>query len=150
LKAVQTRHATETLQVCREACGGAGYMWVNRFAELKADTDVFTTFEGDNTVLLQLVGKSLLTRYQRDVAELDTAGIARFVARQVTGAMSERVGGSGLVQRLITGARGRDADGAVGERGGQLALVEDRERHLLDTLAARLRQAPTDPVGAAR
>ncbi len=30
----------------------------NRFAALKADTDVFTTFEGDNTVLLQLVAKT--------------------------------------------------------------------------------------------
>ena len=27
-------------------------MSVNRFAALKADTDIFTTFEGDNTVLM--------------------------------------------------------------------------------------------------
>src|SRR3954452_8846792 len=54
LKAVATWHATETIQTCREACGGAGYLKANRFAALKADTDVFTTFEGDNTVLLQL------------------------------------------------------------------------------------------------
>ncbi len=39
-----------TIQECREACGGAGYLAVNRFAALKADTDVFTTFEGDNHV----------------------------------------------------------------------------------------------------
>src|SRR3954470_7916984 len=48
LKAVATWHATETIQTCREACGGAGYLKANRFAALKADTDVFTTFEGDN------------------------------------------------------------------------------------------------------
>ena len=52
IKALTTEHATDTIQVCREACGGAGYMSVNRFADLKADTDVFSTFEGDNTVLL--------------------------------------------------------------------------------------------------
>jgi acyl-CoA oxidase len=33
----------------------AGYMRVNQFAALKADTDIFTTFGGDNTVLGMLV-----------------------------------------------------------------------------------------------
>src|SRR5919204_1356301 len=46
LKAVATWHATEAIQTCREACGGAGYLSENRLTELKADTDVFTTFEG--------------------------------------------------------------------------------------------------------
>src|SRR3954468_12559171 len=40
VKAVATWHATETIQTCREACGGAGYLRANRFAALKADTDV--------------------------------------------------------------------------------------------------------------
>ncbi|MET0863761.1 MAG: acyl-CoA dehydrogenase family protein, partial [Nakamurella sp.] len=49
LKAANTWHATRTIQLCREACGGAGYLAENRLPALKADTDVFTTFEGDNT-----------------------------------------------------------------------------------------------------
>ena len=57
------RDATRS-RSCREACGGAGYLRANRFAALKADTDVFTTFEGDNTVLLQLAAKNLLTDYK--------------------------------------------------------------------------------------
>ena len=60
-----------TIQDCREACGGAGYLAENRLAGLKADTDVFTTFEGDNTVLLQLVAKELLTDYRDTSADLD-------------------------------------------------------------------------------
>src|SRR5690349_436913 len=64
IKVLTTRHATDTIQECRELCGGAGYLWANRLAALKADTDIFTTFEGDNTVLLQLVAKSLLTDYR--------------------------------------------------------------------------------------
>ena len=67
-KALGTWHATRTIQECREACGGAGYLAVNRFAALKADTDVFTTFEGDNHVLLQLVAKGLLTDYSSEFA----------------------------------------------------------------------------------
>ena len=67
-KVLGTWHATRTIQECREACGGAGYLAENRFTALKADTDVFTTFEGDNTVLLQLVAKGLLTDYSSDFA----------------------------------------------------------------------------------
>src|SRR5690606_21527271 len=55
LKAAQTAFATAAIQECREACGGAGYMAENRLTTLKGDSDVFTTFEGDNIVLFQLV-----------------------------------------------------------------------------------------------
>lgn len=49
LKAVITRFANETIQECREACGGKGYLVENRIADLKGDVDIFTTFEGDNS-----------------------------------------------------------------------------------------------------
>jgi acyl-CoA oxidase len=74
-KALGTWHATRTIQECREACGGAGYLSINRFAALKADTDVFTTFEGDNHVLLQLVAKGLLTDYSSEFSDLDQFGM---------------------------------------------------------------------------
>ena len=64
-KAEATWHALDTIQECREACGGAGFLAENRFGQLHADLDVYATFEGDNTVLLQLVGKRLLTQYGR-------------------------------------------------------------------------------------
>lgn len=69
LKAAQTWHASRTIQMCREACGGAGYLAENRLPSLKADTDVFTTFEGDNTVLLQ--GCRHRPRFRPGEARLD-------------------------------------------------------------------------------
>src|SRR5690606_1944676 len=60
LKAVGTWHASRAIQESREACGGAGYMGENRLVGLRGDIDVFTTFEGDNTVMLQQVAKGLL------------------------------------------------------------------------------------------
>ncbi|HEY6879689.1 MAG TPA: acyl-CoA dehydrogenase family protein, partial [Polyangiales bacterium] len=54
LKAFGTWQAIDTLQQCREACGGQGYLTENRIDALRTDTEVFTTFEGDNTVLAQL------------------------------------------------------------------------------------------------
>ncbi len=99
IKAVGTWHATATIQTCREACGGAGYLAENLLPQLKADTDVFTTFEGDNTVLLQLVAKTLLSDYGRRIGRLDTAGKARFAADLVAGAVAERTGLRALVRR---------------------------------------------------
>src|SRR5438093_6397546 len=93
LKAVSTWHTTQTIQTCREACGGAGYLSVNRLADLKADTDVFTTFEGDNTILLQLVAKSLLTDYRDHFGELGPIATAGFVAAQVWETVVERSAG---------------------------------------------------------
>ncbi|WP_427385369.1 acyl-CoA dehydrogenase [Janibacter sp. G56] len=141
IKAMATTHATTTIQMCREACGGAGYLAVNRFAALKADTDVFTTFEGDNTVLLQLVAKGMLTSYKEAFHELDTLGTIRFGIRNVAESALEHTAGGSLIQRLIAGSPGRDADDALTDRGGQLDLFEDRERHLLESLANRLRRA---------
>jgi acyl-CoA oxidase len=143
LKAVQTWHATQTIQLCREACGGAGYLAENRLPGLKADTDVFTTFEGDNTVLLQLVAKGLLTGYRDAFGSLDGWGRVAFVAEQVRETVLERTAARGLIQRLVDAVPGRDDDVALTDRGWQLATFEDREKHLLDGAIKRLRRNAT-------
>jgi len=143
IKALTTWHATRTIQECREACGGAGYLSENRLPELKADTDVFTTFEGDNTVLLQLVAKELLVGYGSEFAGLDTWGMVRFATRQVAETVVERTAARDLIHRLVDTARRSESAELLG-RGWQLSIIEDREQHLLETLARRLRRASSD------
>ena len=140
VKAIATWHATATIQTCREACGGAGYLAVNRLPGLKADTDVFTTFEGDNTVLLQLVAKELLTGYRDHFGELDMMGTARFAAEQTVETVVERVGGRRLLQRIRDAASSGEESGVL-DRDWHAEIFEWRERHLLETLARRLRKA---------
>jgi acyl-CoA oxidase len=149
VKAVATWHATATIQTCREACGGAGYLRANRFAALKADTDVFTTFEGDNTVLLQLAAKNLLTDYRDQFGELDPLGMAQFFAGQVLGTVAERTAIREAVSRLADELRpGRDEAGEVLDRDTQCQLVRWRQEHILQGAARRLKggiDAGNDP-----
>lgn len=85
IKALATWETIDSVQTCRECCGGQGYLWVNRFAALKADTDVFATFEGDNTVLLQLVSRALLSEYKKRFSDMKTYDLVGFlIARAAT------------------------------------------------------------------
>lgn len=141
LKAVQTWHALDTIQACREACGGAGYMAENELGQLRADVDVFTTFEGDNTVLLQLVAKGLLTEYKEMWGDLDQAAMVTMVSKQVAEGLVERTTGRARLQKLLDVAKGRDDDSALDDRGWQLSMFEQRADHSLEGLGRRLRKA---------
>jgi acyl-CoA oxidase len=145
VKALGTWHATDAIQACREACGGNGYLSENRFAALKADTDVFTTFEGDNTVLLQLVAKSLLTDYKDQFGELDPLGTARFVAAQVVETIMERTAVREILGRIRDDLipSGDDNENLL-DREVQLALFAWREEHILSGAARRLRAGIED------
>ncbi len=89
-KSYATWFTTETLQICREACGGKGYLAENRFADLKADSDIFTTFEGDNTVLMQLVAKGVLSEFNANFHSEGMIGVLRFVGGMVSSAILEK------------------------------------------------------------
>ena len=55
--------ALDCLQKCREACGGYGFDILNEIGLMRNDVDIYTTFEGDNNILLQQLGKMLLSEY---------------------------------------------------------------------------------------
>ena len=141
IKAISTWHATSTIQTCREACGGAGYLSANRLVQLKADSDVFATFEGDNTVLMQLVAKAMLTSYRDHFGDLDTIGTVRFLADQVVETVLEKTSARGLVDRLSAVAPGRDDEFNLLDRGWQREMFAWRESHVVAGLARRLRRA---------
>ncbi len=84
LKAMATWHNTATVQECREACGGKGFLAENRLPDLKADSDIFTTFEGDNTVLMQLVAKGLLTEFKQSFHDEGFMAVIRYLGKRVS------------------------------------------------------------------
>ena len=83
LKSVITWYANETIQECREACGGKGYLIENRIADLKGDVDIFTTFEGDNTVLLQLAAKGVLSDFNSEFNSAGFSAVLKLLGSQI-------------------------------------------------------------------
>jgi acyl-CoA oxidase len=140
MKATASWHATETIQTCRECCGGAGYMSVNRFAALKADTDVFTTFEGDNTVLMMLVARGLLTGYQAEFGELNPVELVTFVAGEAVETVIERLFARKIFQVIGDVVGGGEDPEDLLDPEHQLGLFRWREGHITASVAQRFRR----------
>jgi acyl-CoA oxidase len=140
MKATASWHATKTIQTCRECCGGAGYMSRNRFAALKADTDIFTTFEGDNVVLMMLAAKGLLTDYKDQFGDLDPREMVTFVAAQAVETVVERLFARKIVQVIGDAIPTREDDTNLLDREHQLDLFRWREGHITAAVAQRFRR----------
>lgn len=54
--------------VCRERCGGQGYLSCNRFGDIIGFAHAAVTAEGDNRVLMQKTAKELLSMAAGDAA----------------------------------------------------------------------------------
>ncbi len=141
LKPMATWHGLDTLQVAREACGGAGYMAENRIVGLRQDLDVYATFEGDNTVLLQLVAKRLLTDYGKEFKDVDAGDIARYAMDQVTDTALHKTPLRRLGQVLADSGSVRRAAGHLRDEQTQRELLTDRVETMVSTLAGELRMA---------
>ncbi len=84
LKAIITWFSTQAIQESREACGGKGYLSENRIADLKNDSDIFTTFEGDNTVLLQLAAKGVLSDFRSEFNSGGFTSVLKLLGSQLS------------------------------------------------------------------
>ena len=138
LKAANTWHATRAIQEAREACGGAGYLAENRLIALKADTDVFTTFEGDNHVLTQLVAKELLTAYADDIKGMSPVEWVRFAANFAGERVMKRTAAQTIMQTILDTRQDNEEEGSLFNRGTQVKMFEDREEYMLASVARRL------------
>jgi acyl-CoA oxidase len=141
LKPLSTWHALDTLQECREACGGAGFLIENRFASLRADLDVYVTFEGDNTVLLQLVAKRLLADYAKEFRNVNVGVLARYVVSQATGTALHRSGLRQVAQFVADTGSVQKAAIAIRDEAGQRALLTDRVQTMVAQAGAALKGA---------
>ena len=144
LKAVTTWFANETVQEAREACGGSGYLSENQLTEMRRDVDIFATFEGDNTVLMQLVAKALLTDYRKEWSELDRTGVVQATARVAGDAVVEATSANLVLGALADAVRRRPEETTLVDRRWHALMFDERARHGLESLARRMRAAAKD------
>ena len=110
----------------------------NRLIALRGDTDVFTTFEGDNHVLTQLVAKELLTAYADDIHGMSPVEWVRFAATTVSDRVMKRTAAQAIIQTIVDSREDNEEEGSLFNRGTQIKMFEDREDYLLSTVARRL------------
>lgn len=148
-KSVATWLALEVLQEAREATGGAGFMSENRIAGLRADLDIYVTFEGDNNILLQLVGKRLLTDYGREMAKMDVAGAVRYVADWAADMTLHRTPLRRVAQSIQDGGSLARSANEVRDPGVQRELLEDRVETMISEIAMAMRHVQNAPMAEA-
>jgi acyl-CoA oxidase len=90
MKAYSTWSTRDILQECREACGGKGYLSENRIDALKNDTEIYTTFEGDNTVLMQLLAKNRLSGFRKKFGNMTASDIVSYVYEHARTIIAEK------------------------------------------------------------
>jgi acyl-CoA oxidase len=76
IKAAATWCKVDGLQKCRECCGGQGFLAINKIGPMAVDTNVDATFEGDNTVMMQQVAKSLVEAAMKQGGQVHSAEVA--------------------------------------------------------------------------
>lgn len=146
LKPLSTWHALDSLQEAREACGGAGFMFENRLVGLRADLDIYVTFEGDNNILLQLVGKRLLTDFAKQFKGADARKLARYAVGQTAGKVFHGAGLRALGQAVADfGQVARSVELGLREE-QQHELLTERVQQMVADIAGRLRAAGKDKV----
>ena len=145
MKATLTRWALDSMQEAREACGGAGYMSDNGITMARQDADIFATFEGDNTVLLQLVAKALLLEYKATWGDMDLRGTASKTAKLIGQTVMERTTARSVIDRLVAIADRKPESERLRARGWHVQMFEFRETHIVEGLAQRLRAASKLP-----
>lgn len=146
LKPLSTWHALDTLQEAREACGGSGYMFENRLVGLRQDLDIYVTFEGDNNILLQLVGKRLLTDFASQFKDKDAAALAKYAVGQTAGKVFHGAGLRRFGQAIADfGSTARSVENGLRAE-QQHELLADRVQQMVADIAGRLRPAGKDKV----
>lgn len=145
LKPYASWSTLDIVQAAREACGGQGYLAENRLSTLHGDLDVFVTFEGDNTVLLQLVAKRLLGDYAQQFKGADFGTMAGYLADQVGDAAFNRSGLRRLAQNVADFGSTARSIGYVRSTASQRQLLTDRVHCMVAEVTDHLKHSSKLP-----
>lgn len=130
IKSMASWHAIHATQMARECCGGLGFLSENQIATIRRDVDVFATFEGDNTVLMQLLAKNKLSSYAKSFEQ----DLVLTVVRELTErAKTELLEGNPVIAR-------RTDEDPLRHSGFHRDVLKLRAHNLLVSAARRIRK----------
>ena len=112
----------------------------NLLTTFKDDSDVFTTFEGDNVVMIQLAAKELLTGFSREMGNLGPLEIVRFGLDNFGTLLKRRTAAEKIIQNLVDSVTDRETT-SLFDPAYQVELLTEREDRLLMSLIRRIRPA---------
>ena len=112
---------------------------------MRADLDVYVTFEGDNTVLLQLVAKRLLADYANEFRHADFGVMARWVAHQAADVTLHRTGLRQVAQTFADSGSERKSANYLKDPETQRQLLTDRVSTMVAGIGGALRNATRLP-----
>ena len=81
IKAISGWHVAETAAICRERCGGQGYLSCNKFGSGIAGSHSSMTAEGDNSVLMQKVASERLMTLKPSMLQVAARYVPSIVYR---------------------------------------------------------------------
>lgn len=136
IKSLASWHAIEAAQMARECSGGLGFLTENQISVIRRDVDVFATFEGDNTVLMNLLAKNRLSGFAKSFEQ----DLVMTIVRELTErAKTELLEGNPIIARKTDEDHLRDAD-------FHRDVLELRAHNLLVSAARRIRKRIDDDI----
>jgi acyl-CoA oxidase len=118
IKPLVTWHGENVASICRERCGGQGFLAANRFGESIAWAHAGITAEGDNRVIQQKVSKELLELANKDLVMVHINMRSKPMAEQ----------------QLVNNIPTKD----IKSRDWQMKLFKSRETFYLFELASKM------------
>ena len=89
-------------------------------------------------MLTQLVAKELLTAYADDIRGMSPVEWVRFAANFAGDRVLKRTAAETIMQTILDTRQDNEEEGSLFNRGTQVKMFEDRESHLLSSVARRL------------
>ena len=110
LKAVCTNEATESVEICRRACGGHGYLSSSGFHDIYGMVTAAQTYEGENTVLFLQTARYLIKAWNQALTGEPLTPTVEYLRKYVKrGAQKENWDGSpnGILRAFHSTAAGK-------------------------------------------
>lgn len=111
LKAVCTNEVTQSVEICRLACGGHGFLMSSGFSDIYKFVTAAQTYEGENTVLLLQTARFLIKSWRQALTGKQLTPSVEYLKDYVNGSQREQWDGSqqGILKAFKAATAGKIA-----------------------------------------